>query len=235
MGIKSKNKKSNLGDFKHVSMQHNVSAAYDDDASSDRKNYILTSRNNESQKAAKRLVKIKSVNEFKTFKRASSSLFTKRKKSCGPISTDKLCHLPKECAPMPQTNKASIVYGNYEARLRKVGIQNKGSKSKSYTDFRKVLEKGKNSKRSLRSKSKSISRRNVKKISSTKQPSKPNDIKFEPCIENEGTSFNSLKTNIKSRVSPSNGILDKKKNPISYLEGRKLSIQLDLFAKTDNK
>ena len=236
--LKIKSKKTNISDLKQVQMQHNMSATYDDN-SSKLKDLISYNKHNENP-IKKRLVKIKSSNELKTSNKTHNSSFKKRKTSCGPISTSKLCHLPTKDVSKPQTSKTSIIYGNYGARLRHAMYENKSkfknSKSKSYMNLSKILDRTNDSKRSMKNTTRSISKNKIKKITSTRQPSKPNDVKFEPSIEHEGTSFNSLKTSIKSKLSPSNATQNVKKSPYSYIKGRKFSIQLDLYAaKSDNK
>jgi len=54
--------------------------------------------------------------------------------------------------------------------------------------------------KSLKSSTRSISKKHIKKINSTMQPIKPADVRIDPAVENEGSSFRSFKTGKLSNI-----------------------------------
>jgi len=191
-------KKSTIHDISYDPSR--MSATFDNNSSMLRE--AISGRRENKSNSKKRLTKIKSSSMLK-FPQKEKTMFDHRKSSLGSISTSKLCHLPKDFKD-PRTLKNNEKQENMSTRLRRsiYGKSKYGCKSGSLSTKNRSkvsvgvsltnLEKPKVYKKKLND-FRSSSTYKTKKIASTKQPSKPADVKNETIPENEGSSFKTSK------------------------------------------
>jgi len=223
-------KKSNQYDF----VKKNVSKKISYEDSSTFKALKLDQNNSGRSNINKSLCRMKSSKYLNVKGKREGGLGIRRS-SHNSLSTHNLFHLPSQSDFKYSKNFTSK---NKVASKFKKGmfgnIKNSKSGSSSTKNKSKVrigrsisfvrIKPG--TKKKLMNHSNSISNFRVKKISSTKQPSKPSDIRHETVPENEGSSMKGSKNSmIKHNSSASR---DMKKSG-GYLNQRHYSIQIDLY------